>query len=89
MNVDYKIRQCLLTLTLHLTDNLVKSIGKAGKAVTKRIGKTLTSIGESSDQRGLKRIVKAQNPGRQSLHQNGQFFQSKMKLRTGGDEGTF
>jgi hypothetical protein len=44
-------------------DNLVslKSIGKAGMAVTKRLGKTLTTIGESSDTRGLKRIFKAQN----------------------------
>jgi hypothetical protein len=30
--------------------------------VTKQIGKTLTSIGESPDQRGLQKVNKAQNP---------------------------
>ena len=29
----------------------LKSIGKAGKAVTRQLGKTLTSIGESPDKR--------------------------------------
>lgn len=56
---------CLLSgLTLDCAiDNLsgLKSIGKAGKAVTKQIGKTLTAIGESSDQRGLHKLNKAQH----------------------------
>ncbi|GAX12581.1 hypothetical protein FisN_13Lh037 [Fistulifera solaris] len=47
-----------------LRENLVglKSIGKAGKAVTKQIGKTLTSIGDSPDKRAQNKIFKAQNP---------------------------
>jgi hypothetical protein len=40
----------------------LKSIGKAGKAVTKQISKTLSAIGESPDQRGLQKINRAQNP---------------------------
>jgi hypothetical protein len=48
----------------------LKSIGKAGKAVTKQIGKTLTSIGESSDQRGLQKLNKAQHG--QFLDRHGQ-----------------
>jgi hypothetical protein len=45
-------------------DNVVgfKSIGKAGKAVTKQLGKTLTSIGESPDQRGHQKLLQAQTP---------------------------
>jgi len=54
----------LSDLTPFVTDNLggLKSIGKAGKAVTKQLGKTLTSIAESPDQRGLQKVINAQNP---------------------------
>jgi hypothetical protein len=38
------------------------SIGKAGKAMTKQIGKTLTSLGESPDKRGHQRMFLANNP---------------------------
>ena len=39
----------------------LKSIGKAGKAVTKQLGKTLTSLGESPDKRGLQKIQQARD----------------------------
>jgi hypothetical protein len=38
----------------------LKTIGKAGRAVTMQIGKTLTSIGESPDLRGKK--ILSQDP---------------------------
>lgn len=52
----------------------LKSIGKAGKAVTKQLGRTLTKIGESPDKRGHERMFLVQNPqflskGRQGLEQ--------------------
>lgn len=34
----------------------MKSFGKASKAVTKQLGKTLTSLGESPDKRGIQKI---------------------------------
>jgi hypothetical protein len=40
----------------------LKTIGKAGKAVTHKIGKTLTKIGESPDKRGHERLFFLQNP---------------------------
>jgi hypothetical protein len=66
-------------------DNIatLKSIGKAGMAVTKRLGKTLTTIGESSDTRGLKRIFKAQNLRRPSTKN----APNERKLKTSTDEG--
>ena len=51
----------------------LKSIGKAGKAVTKQLGKTLTSIGESPNVRGQQRVNLAQNP---------QFISRKQKKET-------
>lgn len=39
----------------------LKTIGKAGKAVTKHLGKTLTSLGESPDKRGQQRFNVAKN----------------------------
>lgn len=41
-----------------MKDNMIglKSIGKAGKLVRRQIGKTLTSIGETADQRGLNKV---------------------------------
>lgn len=65
----------------------LKSIGKAGKAVTKKIGKTLSSIGESPDRRGLKRIFMAQNPQMQSLQPMSR--QSHLKANVDVDSGTF
>jgi len=45
------------------SENLgLKSIGRAGKAVTKQLGKTLTSMSDTPDKRGLKKMVTAQNP---------------------------
>lgn len=41
----------------------LKSIGKAGKAVTKQLGKTLTSLGESPDKRGLPKVQQARDSG--------------------------
>ena len=41
----------------------LKSISKAGKAVTKQLGKTLTSLGESPDKRGLQKIQQARDTG--------------------------
>jgi hypothetical protein len=69
-------------------DNLMglKSIGKAGKAVTKKIGKTLSSIGESPDRRGLKRIFMAQNPQMQSLQPLSR--RSHLKANVDVDSGT-
>jgi hypothetical protein len=54
----------VLCLSSFATENLggLISIGKAGKAVTKQIGKTLTSLGESPDKRGHQRINLANNP---------------------------
>jgi hypothetical protein len=46
----------------------LKSIGKAGKAVTKQLGKTLTKIGDSPDKRGHEKLFLVQNP---------QFFSKK------------
>lgn len=40
----------------------MKSIGKAGKAVTKQLGKTLTKIGDSPDKRGHEKLFLVQNP---------------------------
>ncbi|GKY92544.1 hypothetical protein MPSEU_000224700 [Mayamaea pseudoterrestris] len=40
----------------------LKSIGKAGKAVTKQLGKTLTKIGDSPDKRGHEKLFLVQNP---------------------------
>jgi hypothetical protein len=40
----------------------LKSIGKAGKAVTKQLGKTLTSMGESPDKRGHDKVFLTQHP---------------------------
>lgn len=64
----------------------LKSIGKAGKAVTKKIGKTLISIGESPDRRGLKRMFMAQNPQMQSLQPLNR--QSRFKTNVDVDSGT-
>ena len=71
------------------TDNLVslKSIGKAGMAVTKRLGRTLTTIGESSDTRGLKRIFNAQNLRRASTNEVNNATHIERKLKTSTDEG--
>jgi hypothetical protein len=46
------------------TENLggLMSIGKAGKAMTKQLGKTLTSLGDSPDKRGHQRLFLANNP---------------------------
>jgi hypothetical protein len=44
----------------------LKSIGKAGKAVGKQLGKTLTKIGDSPDKRGFNKLKLAQNPQLQS-----------------------
>jgi hypothetical protein len=38
------------------------SIGKAGKAVTKQLGKTLTSMGDSPNKRGHNKVLLAQKP---------------------------
>jgi hypothetical protein len=37
------------------------SIGKAGKAVTKQLGKTLTSLGESPDKRVLQKVQQSKD----------------------------
>jgi hypothetical protein len=60
---------CAKSHAQHVVDNLggLKSIGKAGKAVTKQLGKTLTSMGESPDHRGYQKVFLAQNPQLQSL----------------------
>ena len=39
----------------------LKSIGKAGKAVTKQLGKTLTSLGESPDKLGLQKVQQSRD----------------------------
>jgi hypothetical protein len=57
--------------------------------VTKKLGKTLTSIGESPDQRGLKRMFMAQNPQMQSLKpQNEGIKRAGVKANMGLDSGT-
>lgn len=51
--------RCLLTvLESLLSDALggLKSIGKAGKAVTRQLGKTLTAIGESPEKRAQQKL---------------------------------
>lgn len=40
----------------------LKSIGRAGKAVKKQIGKTLISIGDTPDRRGHNKLVVVRNP---------------------------
>lgn len=40
----------------------MKSIGKASKAVTKQLGKTLIKIGDSPDKRGHEKLFLVQNP---------------------------
>jgi hypothetical protein len=74
-----------------LVDNLVglKSIGKAGKAVTKQISKTLSAIGESPDQRGLSKINRAQNP-KYKLRDNARNLEVKSDAtsRLGEEYGT-
>lgn len=40
----------------------LKTLGKAGKAVTKQLGKTLHSLGDSPDRRGQDLLLQAQNP---------------------------
>lgn len=76
-----------------LLDNLIglKSIGKAGKAVSKQIGKTLTAIGESPDQRGLQKVSKAQNPRYSSLvrRQNRDVKKDEGIFVPGADSGKF
>lgn len=49
---------------LLLEENIVglKSIGKAGKAVTRQLGKTLTAISESPDKRAQEKLAHVQNP---------------------------
>lgn len=71
------------------SDNLVslKSISKAGKAVTKRLGKTLNTIGESSDTRGLKRIFNAQNLRKSSPNKPSNPVRNEMKIRTDAEKG--
>ena len=51
-----------MLLIVTLADNLsgLKTIGKAGIAVTKQIGKTLSALGESPDQRGHQKLKKVQ-----------------------------
>lgn len=77
----------------YFTDTLVglKSIGKAGKAVTKQLGKTLTSIAESPDQRGHQKLFLAQNPQLQSLKQKEgkRIKKAGAKSDLGLDTGTF
>jgi hypothetical protein len=75
----------------HVVDNLggLKSIGKAGKAVTKHLGKTLTSIVESPDQRGHQKVFLAQNPQLQSLKpQKERLTKAEAKSDLGLDTGT-
>lgn len=60
----------------------MKSIGKAGKAVTKQIGKTLTAIGESPDKRAHNKIFKAKNP---NLVKNATSQQRKVRFETVDD----
>lgn len=78
-----------LTYIFLYVDNLVslKTIGKAGKAVTKSLGRTLTSIGESSDTRGLKRIFRAQNQRRPSPNDNNIATHNEMKIKTSAEGG--
>ena len=40
----------------------LKSIGKAGKAVTKQLGRTLVKISDSPDKRGHEKLFLVQNP---------------------------
>jgi hypothetical protein len=52
--------------------------------VTKQLGKTLTSIGESPDKRGLKRMFRAQNPQTQSTVPDDNLVQNDVNT----DDGT-
>lgn len=56
-------------------------------AATKRLGKTLTTIGESSDTRGLKRIFKAQNIRRSSTNEDNKATHNKRKMKASSEEG--
>lgn len=49
----------------------MRSIGKAGKAVTKQVGKALTKISESPDKRGQDKAFLVQNPQFLSTGQQG------------------
>jgi len=67
----------------------LKTIGKAGKAVTKQLGKTLTAIGDSPDKRGLNKMQLAQNPrlllsSRKKRHRN---FKGRNKTDLGLESG--
>ena len=55
--------------------------------MTKRLGRTLTTIGESSDTRGLKRIFNAQNLRRASTNEVNNAIHIERKLKTSTDEG--
>jgi hypothetical protein len=69
----------------------LKSIGKAGKAVTKQLGKTLTSLGDSPDRRGQGLMQVAQNPqlfGR-DRREKARRTQVKGKVDLGLDTGTY
>lgn len=74
------------------TDNLgLKSIGKAGKAVTKQVGKALTKIGESPDKRGHEKMFLVQNPQFLTAAQQAkdQRITPEAKADLGLDTGTF
>jgi len=81
----------ILDILFLTTESLgLKTIGKAGKAVTKQVGKALTKIGESPDKRGLDKLLSAQNPRAQSPGQkdHGQRLPKQAKTDLGLDTGT-
>jgi len=65
----------------------LKTIGKASKAVTKQLGKTLTKIGESPDKRGLEKLLAVQNPQVQSPGIQGKDRETRVTDETQTDLG--
>ena len=63
----------------------LKSIGKAGKAVTRQLGKTLTAMGESPNKRGQTKMALARNP--HLLLTNSEKQGKKARRKKGGDRG--
>uniref|UniRef100_A0A7S2Y632 C2 domain-containing protein n=1 Tax=Entomoneis paludosa TaxID=265537 RepID=A0A7S2Y632_9STRA len=67
----------------------LRSIGKAGKAVTMQLGKTLTALGESPDKRGHDRLYLAQNKENQPIHdKKGHHNTKRVAKVSAGDSAT-
>ena len=62
-------------------------MGKAGKAVTRQVGKALTSIGDSPDRRGVEKVFQITKNQKYNTNAKGRRLRKNTKFDFGLDRG--